>query len=109
MSETFDSQTDQINAALNWATARFEYESTTTITDHPWAHTLALHARTGDTYLKVLPAIGSAQQNRVLKSVADRFSNAVPQLLDSDAENGFFLYRDHQGETPASGWNADSW
>ncbi|MEP0942102.1 MAG: phytanoyl-CoA dioxygenase family protein [Rhizobiaceae bacterium] len=108
MSANLTSKTNQITAALNWAESHFKFDSVKPVTDHPWAQTLSLQAAAGNAYLKVLPARGIANPHyHALKSVADRFSTAVPQLIASDVESGFFLYKDHKGEVLDSGWNTD--
>ncbi|MCJ8310902.1 MAG: phytanoyl-CoA dioxygenase family protein [Rhizobiaceae bacterium] len=99
---------NQNEVALAWAKQHFLFESSSQVTNHPWATTFRLTGRVGSAYLKTLPALeGQVRQNHVLQAVADRFSPAVPELLASDTESGFFLYRDHEGQTLDSGWNSE--
>jgi hypothetical protein len=108
MSAEVKSRSEQISQAMQWAGNHFKFQSSAPVTDHPWAQTFVLHGRNSDAYLKILSAAGvPAIHNRALQSVAERFSASVPQLLASNPDNGFFLYRDHQAAAIETKLNTD--
>lgn len=108
MSVSITANKNHIDDALAWAAQHFEFRSSSRVTDHPWATTLALQTVAETTYLKILPVDKSnASHMRALESVARRFSRYVPDLMASDSDRGFFLYRDHGGQNLDSSWNTE--
>lgn len=89
-------QTEQ--AALEWASGVVDFELSNRLTDHPWATTYELQGTETTSYLKILPADGAGAR-RALQKIANSFTDSVPELIDCELEQGFFLYRDFDGQT----------
>ena len=91
-----------VEAALEWASGVVEYNSSHRLTNHPWAKTYALEGEGMTSYLKIVPADGAGAR-RALNKIAGTFTNSVPEMIDSDLAQGFFLFRDFDGQ-PIEGW-----
>lgn len=82
--------------ALRWAAGKTAARRVEPIAQSGWSSTYCLIGPQGKAYLKLLPEV-QRHQIPATVALARRFRTQVPAIIDSKADEGWLLVRDHRG------------